>query len=259
MQQVSAMSALVTLGDVALSPAAWRLVRDACDGDAPPSLRGAWRLNRIKVHEIVPPLSHHPLNRAVMTRLIPSSPDPVATIAALAPLVPHALRRQLMELGPASAAWLQARRQRREHSGGESGESGEESGAESDASESLADDDLARSSAGGAAVNPGSARRAQPGLRRKRPGVKPKTRDVATVVAHVPGPNATRGGFCVSVPDAATWGRMVTTATSAVAALCNRFGRTAELVRCARSGYTCLLYTSPSPRDATLSRMPSSA
>ena len=24
-------------------------------------------------------------------------------------------------------------------------------------------------------------------------------------------------------------------------------------------GYTCLLYTSPSPRDATLSRMPSSA
>ena len=27
----------------------------------------------------------------------------------------------------------------------------------------------------------------------------------------------------------------------------------------ARSMYTCLLYTSPSPRDATLSRMPSSA
>ena len=27
----------------------------------------------------------------------------------------------------------------------------------------------------------------------------------------------------------------------------------------ARAGYVCLLYTSPSPRDATLSRMPSSA
>ena len=26
-----------------------------------------------------------------------------------------------------------------------------------------------------------------------------------------------------------------------------------------KDGYTCLLYTSPSPRDATLSRMPSSA
>ena len=26
-----------------------------------------------------------------------------------------------------------------------------------------------------------------------------------------------------------------------------------------KRGYTCLLYTSPSPRDATLSRMPSSA
>ena len=190
MQQVSAMSALVTLGDVALSPAAWRLVRDACDGDAPPSLRGAWRLNRIKVHEIVPPLSHHPLNRAVMTRLIPSSPDPVATVAALAPLVPHALRRQLMELGPASAAWLQARRQRREHSGGESGESGEESGAESDASESLADDDLARSSAGGAAVNPGpSARSSACGA--SAPG---EAQDAtATVVAHVQ-PERTRGG-----------------------------------------------------------------
>ena len=30
----------------------------------------------------MPPLSHHPLNRAVMTRLIPSSPDPVATVGA---------------------------------------------------------------------------------------------------------------------------------------------------------------------------------
>ena len=28
---------------------------------------------------------------------------------------------------------------------------------------------------------------------------------------------------------------------------------------CAGATYTCLLYTSPSPRDATLSRMPSSA
>ena len=27
----------------------------------------------------------------------------------------------------------------------------------------------------------------------------------------------------------------------------------------AKQNYTCLLYTSPSPRDATLSRMPSSA
>ena len=30
-------------------------------------------------------------------------------------------------------------------------------------------------------------------------------------------------------------------------------------VQNARDLYTCLLYTSPSPRDATLSRMPSSA
>ena len=104
MQQVSAMSALVTLGDVALSPAAWRLVRDACDGDAPPSLRGAWRLNRIKVHEIVPPLSHHPLNRAVMTRLIPSSPDPVATVARGWRPRPARASEAADGAGPASAA-----------------------------------------------------------------------------------------------------------------------------------------------------------
>ena len=30
-------------------------------------------------------------------------------------------------------------------------------------------------------------------------------------------------------------------------------------VLCVGDGMTCLLYTSPSPRDATLSRMPSSA
>ena len=33
----------------------------------------------------------------------------------------------------------------------------------------------------------------------------------------------------------------------------------ATLILCVGSYYSCLLYTSPSPRDATLSRMPSSA
>ena len=32
-----------------------------------------------------------------------------------------------------------------------------------------------------------------------------------------------------------------------------------EAARAAQPGWDCLLYTSPSPRDATLSRMPSSA
>ena len=35
--------------------------------------------------------------------------------------------------------------------------------------------------------------------------------------------------------------------------------RTIQLQRNTRYRYSCLLYTSPSPRDATLSRMPSSA
>ena len=32
-----------------------------------------------------------------------------------------------------------------------------------------------------------------------------------------------------------------------------------HIKHCVKDGLTCLLYTSPSPRDATLSRMPSSA
>ena len=35
--------------------------------------------------------------------------------------------------------------------------------------------------------------------------------------------------------------------------------RTLAVQSCSHCGCTCLLYTSPSPRDATLSRMPSSA
>ena len=37
------------------------------------------------------------------------------------------------------------------------------------------------------------------------------------------------------------------------------FGETSLLLQTTRSVSVCLLYTSPSPRDATLSRMPSSA
>ena len=38
-----------------------------------------------------------------------------------------------------------------------------------------------------------------------------------------------------------------------------RFETTGDPVRAMACHCTCLLYTSPSPRDATLSRMPSSA
>ena len=36
-------------------------------------------------------------------------------------------------------------------------------------------------------------------------------------------------------------------------------GSEVQLMQAMGGSYTCLLYTSPSPRDATLSRMPSSA
>ena len=43
--------------------------------------------------------------------------------------------------------------------------------------------------------------------------------------------------------------------------MCNEVNRTGQLCGSCSKGYApaCLLYTSPSPRDATLSRMPSSA
>ena len=48
--------------------------------------------------------------------------------------------------------------------------------------------------------------------------------------------------------------------TSNADAFARHFGDRVETMReLAAEGYTCLLYTSPSPRDATLSRMPSSA
>ena len=49
---------------------------------------------------------------------------------------------------------------------------------------------------------------------------------------------------------------MATETKMVFADLLQRDGSILELLR---SDYTCLLYTSPSPRDATLSRMPSSA
>ena len=41
--------------------------------------------------------------------------------------------------------------------------------------------------------------------------------------------------------------------------LLNKSGGEERILRYAKQTKTCLLYTSPSPRDATLSRMPSSA
>ena len=41
--------------------------------------------------------------------------------------------------------------------------------------------------------------------------------------------------------------------------LCGHWHRNGRLCGECEDNYTCLLYTSPSPRDATLSRMPSSA
>ena len=41
--------------------------------------------------------------------------------------------------------------------------------------------------------------------------------------------------------------------------LCNQLGLESEVVGQKRDAFACLLYTSPSPRDGLLSRMPSSA
>ena len=76
-------------------------------------------------------------------------------------------------------------------------------------------------------------------------------RDDDRYVRPVEGRMSPRGEICVAGPSVATGYGNDPDAT--VEAFHDELFHTGDL------GYVCLLYTSPSPRDATLSRMPSSA
>ena len=106
-QQAATLIRVATAGDVRALPAAWRLVRENCEGDTPPVLRGGARLNRIRVHEVVPPLTNHPLAPRSSRRLCPP-PRPEAR----SPRSPRSSR------GPSAPRWRRALRRRRRRSRG---------------------------------------------------------------------------------------------------------------------------------------------
>lgn len=96
--QATMLMQLSTPGGVVLSPAAWGLVSSQCTGDTPPRLRGGARLNRLNVHEVVPPLTRHPLTLASLTANVPESPEPNASLQVLMGLVPCPLRTALYNM-----------------------------------------------------------------------------------------------------------------------------------------------------------------
>ena len=218
LQQVAALARLSTNGEVTLSPAAIRQVRDMCEFDEPLNLRGGVRLNRIKVHEVVPPLTNHPLNRHGMASILPNRPDPLRALAALAPLVPAPLRRVIADDAKATAAALAARARGASSAGRER-------------RENPASRRTTRSSKKipTKVPAPSTPRERVRSDRRSLPrvdaasAVKPRVADVVTVVVYLPGRSTSTGEFCVSVPDSSSFAMMATTATSAITTLLLNF------------------------------------
>jgi CheY-like chemotaxis protein len=196
-QQAATLIRVATAGDVALSPAAWRLVRENCEGDTPPVLRGGARLNRIRVHEVVPPLTNHPLAPRELAATVPSSPDPRRALAALAALVPRPVRAALAARAAASAAALARRRDRRDAGFDESDESAEEE--EESGSESPSDKALRRL---------------------PMPQVAPRAAEAVSAVVYLPGPSRGAGRVW---GDANELAQTVASAAAACVGLLHRF------------------------------------
>ena len=204
------MIRVATAGDVALSPAAWHLVRENCEGDTPPVLRGGARLNRIRVHEVVPPLTNHAIAPRELASFVPSSPDPKRALAALAALVPRPVRLALADRASAAAASLARRRDRRDAGFAESDE--DKSASEHEHEE----DDVAS--------NTDKTDKELPSVKSLRrlpmPRVAPRAADVVCAVVYLPGPSCgagrTRG-------DCASFAQTVASATAAVCGLLQRF------------------------------------
>ena len=220
LQQVAALARLSTNGEVTLSPAAIRQVRDMCEFDEPLNLRGGVRLNRIKVHEVVPPLTNHPLNRHGMASILPNRPDPLRALAALAPLVPAPLRRVIADDAKATAAALAARRCAR--------------GASSAGRERRENPASRRTTRSSKREIPTKVPApSTPRTRPKRPSIPPARRRGFRGQASrggrgdgcrvSPGRSTSTGEFCVSVPDSSSFAMMATTATSAITTLLLNF------------------------------------
>ena len=212
-QQCATMTLLSTAGDATMSPVAWRIVRDHVVADAPPRLRGGVRLNRLHVHEVVPPLTNHVLAQTSIFSIIPRAPDPVLTLIGLAGLLPRPLRAAVLEVAPATAQALerQARIIEERASGGDSGSDAGQSGS-------------GRHAAGhGSTANrsEGSAHGGR--LVVEMPKLRARIFDAVEVVLCVPGPSSAVKGHCVSGDTTVINANIYTTATAAVMDLVLRF------------------------------------
>ena len=198
-QQTATLIRMATAGDVTLSPAAWRLVRENCDGDTPPVLRGGARLNRIRVHEVVPPLTNHALAPHQLALLVPTSPDPTKALHALASLVPRPVRQALADRANAAALSIQRKLDRHDAGISESEDESGDDGADTETPEKHADE-----------------------LRKlPMPSVKPRAVEVVTAVVYLPGPSS--GANSRVAKQTSQFQNTLTSATAAVMGLLLRF------------------------------------
>ena len=197
-----------------MSPVAWRLVRGNVMVDAPPRLRGGVRLNRLHVHEVVPPLTDHVLAQANLYAIIPRAPDPVLALMSMAGLLPRPLRAAVLEIAPATSQALEQQAKIIEERVG-----GNDSGSDAGASGS------GRPSQGTAAA--GSTNQSTGSghgrLVVEMPKLKARIMEAVEVVLYVPGPSSAVKGHCVSGDTTDINANIYTTSTSAVMDLILRF------------------------------------
>ena len=213
-QQCATMSLLSTAGDATMSPVAWRIVRDHVVADAPPRLRGGVRLNRLHVHEVVPPLTDHVLAQTSIFSIIPRAPDPVLALIGLAGLLPRPLRAAILDVAPATAQALeQQARIIEERASGDCGSDAGQSGS-------------GRHGAGmgGSTATNRSEGSAHGGrLVVEMPKLRARIFDAVEVVMCVPGPSSAVKGHCVCGDTTEINANIYTTATAAVMDLVLRF------------------------------------
>ena len=213
-QQCATLNLLATTGDATMSPVAWRLVRGNVMVDAPPRLRGGVRLNRLHVHEVVPPLTDHVLAQANLYAIIPRAPDPVLALMSMAGLLPRPLRAAVLEIAPATSQALEQQAKIIEERVG-----GNDSGSDAGASGS------GRPSQGTAAA--GSTNQSTGSghgrLVVEMPKLKARIMEAVEVVLYVPGPSSAVKGHCVSGDTTDINANIYTTSTSAVMDLILRF------------------------------------
>ena len=208
-----------TAGDVVVSPTAWRLVSKNCEGDTPPGLRGGARLNRIRVHEVVPPLLNHALAPHTLAELVPNAPDPHKALRALVSLVPSAVRNALAERVKGAAISLARDRDRRdagmvsESDDGTETSDGDEK--ESDAEKEKDDGTDTDTDASGSAANT-SRKLAMPVL-------TPISVDVCVACVYLPGPSSGTTSRARVPLGGLSPQNTLTHATAAVTGLLERF------------------------------------